>query len=45
MPGGDSIDVVRGSLAELAFGNLVVTVHEDRLVQNDIAERRRFKPT
>lgn len=40
-----SVDILRGALAGLSFGNLVLTVHEGRLVQIDVTTRKRFKPS
>ncbi len=39
----EGIATVRDALAGLAFGNLLLTVHEGRVVQIDITERKRFK--
>lgn len=39
---GDPIDLVRLSLERLRFGAIQLTVHEGRLVQIDITEKRRF---
>jgi hypothetical protein len=39
---GDPIELVRRSLERLRFGAIQLTVHEGRLVQIDITEKRRF---
>ena len=41
----ESIDSVRKALAELKFGTVALTVHEGRVVQIDVTERRRLKLT
>jgi hypothetical protein len=38
----DPIEIVRQSLETLRFGAIQLTVHEGRLVQVDITEKRRF---
>lgn len=38
----DPIELVRRSLERLRFGAIQLTVHEGRLVQVDITEKRRF---
>ena len=38
----DPIELVRCSLERLRFGAIQLTVHEGRLVQIDITEKRRF---
>jgi hypothetical protein len=39
----EGIDSIRDALAALSYGSLVLTVHEGRLVQIDVTERKRFK--
>ena len=39
----EGIDTIRDALAALSYGSLVLTVHEGRLVQIDVTERKRFK--
>lgn len=41
----EGIATVRDALAALAYGSLVLTVHEGRLVQIDVTQRKRFKPS
>lgn len=38
----ESIQTVLDALAQLKFGAIQLTVHEGRLVQVDITERKRF---
>lgn len=40
----DSIASVRDALTGLKFGNVSLTVHEGRIVQIDVTEKRRLKP-
>ena len=40
----DSIASVRDALTGLKFGNVSLTVHEGRVVQIDVTEKRRLKP-
>jgi hypothetical protein len=40
----ESLSSVREALAELKFGNISLTVHEGRVVQIDVTEKKRFKP-
>jgi len=37
-----SIDAVRTALEQLRFGTITLTVHDARVVQLDITEKRRF---
>ncbi|CAN5463232.1 hypothetical protein BH10PSE12_BH10PSE12_15380 [soil metagenome] len=37
-----SIDAVRTALEALRFGSITLTVHDARVVQLDITEKRRF---
>ena len=41
----DSLASVREALTGLRFGTVVLTVHEGRLVQIDVTEKKRLKPT
>ena len=41
----ESISSVREALAGLKFGNVSLTVHEGRVVQIDVTERKRLKPS
>lgn len=41
----DSLASVREALSGIRFGNVSVTVHEGRVVQIDVTEKRRLKPT
>jgi hypothetical protein len=38
----DPLEAVRDALATMKFGAIQLTVHEGRLVQMDITEKRRF---
>ncbi len=40
----DSLASVREALLALRFGSVAITVHEDRVVQIDVTEKRRLKP-
>jgi hypothetical protein len=37
-----SIDAVRSALESLRFGSITLTVHDARVVQLDVTEKRRF---
>jgi hypothetical protein len=39
----DPLEVVRQALAQIRYGAVQLTVHEGRLVQMDITEKRRFE--
>ncbi len=41
----ESLASVREALSGLRFGTIVLTVHEGRLVQIDVTEKKRLKPT
>ncbi len=41
----ESIASVREALAGLKYGNISLTVHEGRVVQIDVTEKKRLKPT
>ena len=36
------LDAVSGAIGKLRFGTVLVTVHEGKVVQLDVTERRRF---
>lgn len=40
----DSLATVREALVGLAFGSVTLSVHEGRIVQIDVTERKRLKP-
>ncbi|MBB3860327.1 hypothetical protein GGQ88_001593 [Novosphingobium hassiacum] len=40
----ESIACVREALTGLRYGNVSLTVHEGRVVQIDVTEKRRLKP-
>ena len=40
-----SIANVREALSGLKFGNVSLTVHDGRVVQIDVTEKKRLKPT
>ncbi len=40
----ESIASVREALARLKYGNVSLTVHEGRVVQIDVTEKKRLKP-
>lgn len=40
----ESITSVREALSGLKFGNVSLTVHEGRVVQIDVTEKKRLKP-
>lgn len=39
----EGIESIRDALAAVAYGSLVLTVHEGRVVQIDVTQRKRFK--
>lgn len=41
-PGADALELIRQSLSRIRFGAIQLTVHEGKLVQIDITEKRRF---
>ncbi len=41
----ESIASVREALAGLKFGNVSLTVHEGKVVQIDVTEKKRLKPS
>ena len=40
----ESLGSVREALSGLKFGNVSLTVHEGRVVQIDVTEKKRLKP-
>lgn len=40
----ESLNTVRHALAGLRFGAVLLTVHEGRIVQIDVTEKRRLPP-
>lgn len=40
----ESIVSVREALSDLKYGNVSLTVHEGRVVQIDVTEKKRLKP-
>lgn len=44
-PAPDPLETIREALSGLRFGGLSVTVHEGRVVQIEITEKRRFPAT
>ena len=38
----EALDIVRDALANIRFGGIHLTVHEGRIVQMDVTEKRRF---
>ncbi len=48
LPGHDvlegSLQNIRQALEGLRFGNITITIHEGRIVQIDVTEKRRFSP-
>lgn len=40
---GDAMEIIRESLARIRFGAIQLTVHEGKLVQVDVTEKRRFQ--
>lgn len=41
----ESLTSVREALTGLRFGTVALTVHEGRVVQIDVTEKKRLKPT
>jgi hypothetical protein len=40
----DSLADIREALLALRYGSVAITIHEDRVVQIDVTEKKRFKP-
>ncbi|MGE4430154.1 MAG: YezD family protein [Sphingobium sp.] len=43
-PRDESLATIRQALEGLRFGSISITVHEGRVVQIDVTEKRRFTP-
>ncbi len=41
----ESVASVREALADLRYGTIALTIHEGRVVQIDVTEKRRLKPS
>lgn len=41
----ESLADIREALLSLRYGSVAITVHEDRVVQIDVTEKKRFKPS
>ena len=41
----ESLADVREALLALRYGSIAITVHEDRVVQIDVTEKKRLKPS
>ncbi|AZI37310.1 hypothetical protein NT2_01_02040 [Caenibius tardaugens NBRC 16725] len=41
----ESLANIREALLSLRFGSIAITVHEDRVVQIDITEKKRLRPS
>lgn len=41
----DSLQSIHEALAGMQFGTVLVTVHDGRVVQIDVTEKKRLKPT
>ncbi|MFT4027706.1 MAG: YezD family protein [Novosphingobium sp.] len=39
----EGLATIRDALSAIAYGSLVLTVHEGRVVQIDVTQRKRFK--
>ncbi len=40
----ESLANIREALLSLRYGSVAITVHEDRVVQIDVTEKKRLKP-
>lgn len=40
----ESLGNIREALLSLRYGSVAITVHEDRVVQIDVTEKKRLKP-
>ena len=40
----EALATLRDSLKKLRFGSIAITVHEGRIVQFDVTEKRRLEP-
>jgi hypothetical protein len=41
----ESLADVRAALLALRYGSIAITVHEDRVVQIDVTEKKHLKPS
>ena len=41
----ESLANIREALIALRYGSVAITVHEDRVVQIDVTEKKRLKPS
>lgn len=41
----DGLAAIRDALLGLQFGSVTVTMHEDRIVQIDVTQKKRIAPT
>ena len=41
----ENLQSIHEALARIQFGTVLVTVHEGRIVQIDVTEKKRLKPT
>ena len=44
-PADECLASVRDALAGLKYGNISLTIHEGRVVQIDVTEKKRLKPS
>jgi hypothetical protein len=40
----ESLANIREALLSLRYGSIAITIHEDRVVQIDVTEKKRLKP-
>jgi hypothetical protein len=40
----ETLATARAALADLRYGSIVLTIHEGRVVQIDVTEKKRLKP-
>ncbi|MFA7595830.1 MAG: YezD family protein [Novosphingobium sp.] len=40
----ESLANIREALLSLRYGSIAITIHEDRIVQIDVTEKKRLKP-
>ena len=41
----ESLVDIREALLSLRYGSVAITIHEDRVVQIDVTEKKRLKPS
>lgn len=41
----ESLRSIREALMQLRYGSIALTIHEDRVVQIDVTEKKRLKPS